>query len=42
MKISKIALRGFRPTNQGIKQALGKLENAKLDERMPLTGFKVK
>jgi predicted transcriptional regulator len=26
MKISKIALRGFRPTNQGIKQVLGKLE----------------
>src|SRR5262245_16194165 len=26
MKISKIALRGFRPTDQGIKQVLGKLE----------------
>jgi len=26
MKISKIALRGFRPTDRGIKQVLGKLE----------------
>ena len=26
MKISKIAMRGFRPTGQGIKQVLGKLE----------------
>jgi predicted transcriptional regulator len=26
MKISKIAMRGFRPTDRGIKQVLGKLE----------------
>jgi predicted transcriptional regulator len=26
MKISKIALRGFRPTDRGIKQVLGRLE----------------
>jgi predicted transcriptional regulator len=26
MKISKIAMRGFRPANRGIKQVLGKLE----------------